>query len=365
MSNLSSHFDSASAAVSASAPAPAAPAAAFVFDPETDIIAAPRDPALWLAYREQLARWREAKRRELAYDDTLYGLPEFAWGASSYACYFLMMYDELFFDTKTGRYTVDAVLEEGRREFGGYDSVVLWHSYPRIGVDPSNQFDFYRDMPGGLAGVREVVRAFHAGGLRVYINYNPWDRDTRREEKPDADMLAEFVRELEVDGIFLDTMARGDELREGLDATRPGVILEGENTPSLERLADHHASWAQWFDDSEVPGVLRNKWFERRHMQHQKQRWNSDHSAELHTAWMNGSGMVIWETSWARGCRITSGTARGCARCCRCNGATPRCFPAKAGRRSCRWRRRRCTPRAGPRAKPKGGRAARRGSGPW
>jgi formylglycine-generating enzyme required for sulfatase activity len=37
-------------------------------------------------------------------------------------------------------------------------------------------------------------------------------------------------------------------------------------------------------------------------MQHQIRRWNHDHTSELHVAWMNGSGMMIWENvfgSWA------------------------------------------------------------------
>ena len=37
------------------------------------------------------------------------------------------------------------------------------------------------------------------------------------------------------------------------------------------------------------------------HMQHQISRWNLDHSDELHAAWMNGSGMMVWENvfgSW-------------------------------------------------------------------
>jgi len=55
------------------------------------------------------------------------------------------------------------------------------------------------------------------------------------------------------------------------------------------------------FDDSAVPGVLRDKWIERRHMQHQIRRWQFDHTSELHAAWMNGSGMMVWENvfgSW-------------------------------------------------------------------
>lgn len=276
--------------------------APFSIDPTKDIIPAPDDPALWPAFREQLAQWRDATREILKYDDSLYRKPEFDWAAKSYACCFLMMCDEAFYDHKTGRYNVESLLDDGIKEFGGYDSLVLWHAYPRIGVDQRNQFDFYRDMPGGLAGVRDAVHSFQKRGARVYINYNPWDKGTHREDKSDLDMLVEMVSALDVDGIFLDTMGEGSSgFRSKLDAVRRGVVLEGEGTPPIERVKDHHASWAQWFTDCEVPGVLRLKWFERRHMQHQIRRWNFDHTEELHTAWMNGSGMMVWENvfgSW-------------------------------------------------------------------
>jgi formylglycine-generating enzyme required for sulfatase activity len=91
------------------------------------------------------------------------------------------------------------------------------------------------------------------------------------------------------------------EFRAALDAARPGVILEGEGALPVENIHDHHASWAQWFNDGDVPGVLRNKWLERRHIQHQIKRWEYDHTGELHAAWMNGSGMMVWENvfgSW-------------------------------------------------------------------
>lgn len=265
-------------------------------DSSGNVFLAPSDPTQWPAFREALATWREATRSRLGYNDTLYRRPEFAWSASNYACCFVMMGDETFYNWRAGRYSVKAFLEDGQREFGGYDSVVLWHAYPRIGLDERNQFDFYRDMPGGLAGVRQAVRQFHQHGLRVYIDYNPWDTGTRRENKSDLDLLVEMVQALEADGIFLDTMSQGAaEFRARLDAVRPGVILEGEDAVPLEHIHDHHASWAQWFGDSEAPGVLRHKWLERCHMQHQIRRWDRDHSAELHAAWMNGSGVMVWE----------------------------------------------------------------------
>jgi formylglycine-generating enzyme required for sulfatase activity len=268
----------------------------WAFKPDENIIPAPGNPADWPAFREQLQACREQTKRRLNYSDALYGKPEFAWAASSFACCFLMMCDETFYDPRSGAYKVDAFLDHGQREFGGYDSLVLWHAYPRIGVDDRNQFDFYRDMPGGLNGLRDLSRRCHGRNVKVFIDYNPWDTGTRREPKNDLEMLAEIVAIIEADGIFLDTMSKGaGEFRARLDAVRPGVILEGEGALPLESIHDHHASWAQWFGDSEAPGVLRNKWFERRHIQHQIKRWDYDHTGELQAAWMNGSGMMVWE----------------------------------------------------------------------
>lgn len=268
----------------------------------SDVIAAPDDPAEWPAFRERLAQWRAGKRRELNYDDRLDRREDLKWAATSFACSFVMLYDEQFYSPREARYRVSSWLEEGVREFGGYDSVVLWHAYPRIGVDQRNQFDMYRDMPGGLDGLRTLTAEFHKRKVKVYIDYNPWDTGTRREGKEDTDALADMVGAIHADGIFLDTLKRSAaQLRPRLDAVRPGVVLEGEIALPLENVHDHHLSWAQWFRDSKVPGILRNKWFERRHMQHQIRRWNHDHSEELQMAWMNGSGILVWENvfgSW-------------------------------------------------------------------
>ncbi len=261
-----------------------------------NIIHAPAAPGDWPAWRERLARWRAETRKKLRYDDSFYGRKEFAWAASDFACCLAMMCDLTFYDPPSGSYQVDALLDRGRKKFGGYDSIILWHAYPRIGFDERNQFDFYRDMPGGLEGLRDLTRQLHARGVKVFIDYNPWDTGTRREGKPDVDALAEMVKAIEADGILLDTMKQaGEAFRTKLDQTRPGVVLESELVLPLKAIEDHHMSWAQWFKDSQVPGVLKNKWYERRHMQHQIKRWDDDHTAELQTAWINGSGMMVWE----------------------------------------------------------------------
>jgi formylglycine-generating enzyme required for sulfatase activity len=270
------------------------------------LIPAPDHSGQWPAFRDALAAWRKETVRTFGYNDALYRRRDFAWVPRSFACCFLMLCDETFYLRDQNRYSVESWLDGGIREFGGYDSVVLWHAYPRIGLDLRNQFDFYRDMPGGLKGLRQLTAAFQVRGVKVYVDYNPWDTGTAREEMSDLDALLALIRSLGADGIFLDTMQKGAaEFRAKLDAVRPGVVLEGEGALPLENLHDHHLSWAQGFRDSRVPGVLRNKWVERRHMQHQIRRWHHDHTAELHTAWMNGSGMMVWENvfgSWAGWC---------------------------------------------------------------
>lgn len=256
------------------------------------LFAAPDDPADWPAWRESLRRWRAGAAERVGYDDSAYRTPQFAWTRGCFSVALAWLWDELLYDHEAGRFTPERFCAESEREFGGFDGIVLWHAYPVIGIDERNQFDFYRDVPG----IRELVEELQARGLRVFVNYNPWDVGTRREPVADDVAIAELVRELGVDGVFLDTMKEAQPgLRAALDRVRPGIALEGESTLPLARVCDHHLSWAQWFSDSAVPGVLRARWFEQRHMLHHTRRWNRDHAQELHSAWLNGVGMLVWE----------------------------------------------------------------------
>lgn len=264
-------------------------------DPEVGdiakIFAAPDDPADWARWRAGLAAWRNEARVRLSYSGEAYERDYARWARDCRSVALVWLWDERLYDFSGERFTPDA-FPDATADYGGFDAVVLWHAYPVIGLDDRNQFDFYRDVPG----MADLVRAFRRRGLRVFVNYNPWDTGTRRGKHDDAYELAALVGELGVDGVFLDTMKEGGaSLIETLQRADPPQVLEGESRIPLARIEDHHLSWAQWFADSAAPGVLRARWYERRHMMHATRRWNRDHSAELQSSFMNGTGMLVWD----------------------------------------------------------------------
>jgi len=254
------------------------------------ILAAPDDPAAWPTWRATLQRWRREARARHEFDDTTFA-PGMDWAPSCFSVCLIWLWDEVLYDRDKGEFAVDRFLAHAE-EFGGFDGVVLWHAYPVIGIDPRNQWDYYRDVPG----LADLVAELRRHGLKVFIDYNPWDTGTSRTGRDDPTDLAAAVADFGVDGVFLDTLKNAaPEIITALESVGRPIALEGESKVALPRIREHALSWAQWCADSDVPGVLAAHWFERRHMMHHTRRWNRDHSAELQSAWMNGCGIMVWE----------------------------------------------------------------------
>ncbi len=256
----------------------------------------PADPREWPAWRESLHAWRSEVRERLPDVGASYERTEFAWAASCFTSHKIFLWDQRLLAPGGHGYDLDRYLGAFDARFGQLDTVILWHAYPNLGFDGRNQFDFYRSTPGGLRGLRRLIDELHGRGIRAFLDYNPWDTGTRREGSSDASVLAGLLRETGADGLYLDTLDRAaGEFRAAVDTVRPGIVFESQGFPPLNRLADHHQSWAEDFESRLVPGVLRHRWFEQRHQQHIVHRWARDHGGELHLAWMNGAGLMVWE----------------------------------------------------------------------
>lgn len=77
------------------------------------------------------------------------------------------MYDRFLFDNVAGVWTVDRFLDDFVARYGGVDGVLLWPTYPNMGVDERSQFDIFGDVPGGLPALKAAVAQFNARGVKV------------------------------------------------------------------------------------------------------------------------------------------------------------------------------------------------------
>ncbi|MGA9505559.1 MAG: formylglycine-generating enzyme family protein, partial [Terriglobales bacterium] len=210
----------------------------------------------------------------------------------------MMVQDRYFYDPVARRYTVARYLDDLEKRYGGIDAVLIWPTYPNMGVDDRNQHDLIRSMPGGVAGVREAIADFHKRGVRVLFPMMMWDQGTRDLGEPWPQAIAELMAELGADGINGDTQD-GVPLAFSTASDKVGhpLVFEPENGPSDEALAWNLMTWGQ-YNFPFVPLVDKYKWLEPRHMVNISDRWNRDKTNDLQFAFFNGVGWESWENVW-------------------------------------------------------------------
>jgi formylglycine-generating enzyme required for sulfatase activity len=249
----------------------------------------------WLA---DIKHWRMERRIRIGYDDSEYLRPQMAWAQSSYIQPQMMIHERFFYDPVAGQYTVDRYLDDLEHRYGGIDSVLVWQSYPNIGIDYRNQYDLLRDMPGGVAGVRQMIADFHRRGVRVLFPVMVWDQGTRDEGVPNWTATAHLLAEVGADGVNGDTLdAIPRAFRSASDQTGHPLALEPENLTVDLGLPWNNVSWGYW-DYSFIPTVSKYKWLESRHMVNICRRWGRDKTDDLQHAFFNGVGYESWENIW-------------------------------------------------------------------
>lgn len=155
----------------------------------------PISPAAQPAWLAALKLERESVLASINYTGGVFANPSLGWTQGAYIQPQVHPYDRFFFDEVSGNYTVDRFLADLEKRYGGVDAVLLWPTYTNIGIDDRNQFDFFRTMPGGLDGVKQVTALLHEAGVRVLWPYSPWDTGTRREALDDEHTLAALLKQ--------------------------------------------------------------------------------------------------------------------------------------------------------------------------
>lgn len=250
----------------------------------------------WLA---DVRHWRTERRIRAGYSGAEYDRPELQWTQSSFVQPQMMIHDRYFFDRAKRQYTVDRYLDDVQARYGGIDSVLIWHTYPNIGIDSRNQYDLFRDLPGGIEAVRKMVADFHRRGVRVLFPSMLWDQGTRDEKMPDAEALVKLLADADADGINGDTQeGMPASYRRAAEKIGHPLALEPEvGMGSDEMVAWNGMSWGYW-NYAFVPGISEYKWLEPRHMVHVSDRWAHSHLDDLQAAFFNGVGFEAWENVW-------------------------------------------------------------------
>ena len=249
----------------------------------------------WLV---DIAHWRSERRIRVGYDGSRYDIPALKWTQSSFIQPQMMVQERFFYEVDSNRYTVDRYVDDLENRYGGIDAVLVWPTYPNMGIDNRNQLDMIRSMPGGLKGVRQMIRDFHRRGVRVLFPMMMWDQGTRDIGTSWPDAIAKLMADIGADGINGDTQD-GVPLAFSKAADKIGhpLVFEPEGGPSDEALAYNLLTWGQ-YQYPFVPLVDKYKWLETRHMVNISDRWNRKKMNNLQFAFFNGIGWESWENIW-------------------------------------------------------------------
>ncbi len=269
------------------------------YRPLPEQIPGPPSPAAFASWLRDIQHWRRERLIRIGYNGSEYDRAELKWAQSSFIQPQMMIEDRYFYDPAAGKYTVDRYLDDLEKRYGGIDSVLIWHTYPNIGLDDRNQNDLLRDMPGGIAGVRRMIADFHRRGVHVLFPIMLWDQGTRDEGVPNWDATAKLFAEIGADGLNGDTLSGVPRVfREASDRIGHPLVLEPEGRlDSDELLAWNNMTWGYW-TYSEIPSISRYKWLEPRHMVNVCRRWARDKTDDLQFAFFNGVGYESWENIW-------------------------------------------------------------------
>ena len=161
------------------------------------------------------------------FDNSLYERNDLSWIRKSYAMHLMMAWDNNFYNVEDQRFTLLEFQKRNKLWFGGDDVIGIWPTWPSLGMDQRNQWDMYRDLPGGLDHLAMLSDSLNSLGTKFFIAYNPWDESTRLEGHLEG--MKELIKGSRANGVVLDTKGSSSkELQEASDEVKDGVVMYSE-----------------------------------------------------------------------------------------------------------------------------------------
>ena len=283
---------------------PNAPSLGDIALPTSVFLAGPATPADRDAWHANLDAWQKRTRNELGIRGDEDPAPAAAWTRRAFTQDEVLIWDRDLYDAQSGTYTVDKFLTNVAARLGPVDSVLLWPGYPNLGVDERNQFDLMREMPGGIAGVRELIATFHRHGVKVLLPYLAWDTGTRAESESPAVTMAKFEAAVGADGVNFDGLNSVPESFQAAGAAvNHPLVLEPQFDITDGSLVRSAISWSDWVTWESVaypttPMVSKSKLLEPGHMVEVTDRYTRVKTDSLQHAFFNGQGYAILENLW-------------------------------------------------------------------
>lgn len=162
-----------------------------------------------------------------SFDNSMYERKDLQWIRKSYAMHLMMAWDADFFNREEGRFTIFDFQQRNKEWFGGDDVIGIWPTWPTLGLDQRNQWDLFRDLPGGLDQLAAISDSLNQLGTKFFISYNPWDESTRLEGHLEG--MTALIKATKADGVVLDTKGSSSrEIQQAADLAKSGVVMYSE-----------------------------------------------------------------------------------------------------------------------------------------
>ncbi len=161
------------------------------------------------------------------FDNSLFEREDLQWVRHTYVSHLIQNWDNFYYDYTDGKFHLEDFVKRGQTLYGGDDFIGIWPTWPTLGLDQRNQWDLFRDLPGGMPQIKRLAQMCNQHHSRLFICYNPWDESTRSESHTVG--MAGIIEATGADGVVLDTKGESSkELQQAADSVRAGVVMYSE-----------------------------------------------------------------------------------------------------------------------------------------